>query len=65
MKNEKWKMKNKASEKTFSRKPYTPTPAPYVTHTMLARYKDFKYTQTLHHPYTYPTPRPEFLGNSG
>ena len=52
-------------EKTFSRKPYTPTPAPYVTCTMLACYKDFKYTQTLHQPYTTPTPEPEFFRNSG
>ena len=49
------------SEKTFSRNPYTPTPVPYVTRTMLARYKDFKYTQTLHQPYTLPTPEPEFF----
>ena len=65
MKNEKWKMGKLGSEKTFSRKPYTPTPAPHVTRTMLACYKDFKYTQTLHQAYTAPTPQPEFLGNSG
>ena len=65
MKNEKLKMGNLGSEKTFSRKPYTPTPAPYVTYTMLVRYTDFKYTRTLHQPYINPTPEPEFFRNSG
>ena len=45
-----------SSEKTFLQKPYTPTPAPHIKHTMLVRYKDFKYMQTLHQPYTNPTP---------
>ena len=56
---EKWG--NLGSEKTFSRDPYTPTPAPYVTCTMLARYKDFKYTRTLHQSYTHPTPFSAFI----
>ena len=65
MKNGKLKMGNLGSEKTFSRKPYTPTPAPYITLTMFVRYKDFKCMQTLHQPYTHPTPEPEFFRNSG
>ena len=54
-------MKNTGSEKTFSRKPYTPTSAPYVTCTMLVRYVVFKYMQTLHQPYITPTPEPKFF----
>ena len=40
-----WRTK---AEKTFLHKPYTPTSSPYITNTNTERYKDFKYTLTLH-----------------
>ena len=50
------KTKNTSFEKSFLREtlhPYTDT---CVTYTMLMRYKDFKYSRTLHLPYINPTP---------
>ena len=54
-------LSNQPSEKTFSLKPYTPTPAPHISLSPSIRYSDFKYLQTLHQPYTSPTPSSVYL----
>ena len=52
---------NLPSEKTFSLKPYTPTPTPHISLSPSTRYSDFKYHPTLHQPYTNPTPSSVYL----
>ena len=52
---------NLPSEKTFSLKPYTPTPTPHISLSPSTRYSAFKYRPTLHQPYTNPTPLNAYL----
>ena len=52
----KWEMRKTSLEKTFLRKPYTPTP-PVVQSVEIQKLVTFL---NMREPYTTPTPEPEF-----